>query len=131
MANFHPNLTSGSRDNVYIRKITLKFWPIHQKKSQKSQKNGESLPFIRGNVLVAFPKKILVGSLTKKTLTFSFHCILTNQWQGRSAISPASMSKNFEQNVPQSVLSKMIIAAWLVFSASKRISQIKFPCSKL
>ena len=73
VANFHPNLKSGSQDNVYIRKVTLKFWPVHQKKSQKSQINAESLPFIRGNVLAAFPKKILVGSLTKKSFSFSSH----------------------------------------------------------
>ena len=73
MANFHPNLTSRSRENVYIKKLSLKFWRTTQKKSGKLRKNAESLPFIKSNVFTAFQIISSSGTLTKKILNLNLH----------------------------------------------------------
>ena len=73
MANFHPNLTSRSRENVYIKKLSLKFWRTTPKKSGKLRKNAESLPFIKSNVFTAFQIISSSGTLTKKILNLNLH----------------------------------------------------------
>ena len=151
MANFHPNLTSRSRENVYIKKLSLKFWRTTQKKSGKLRKNAESLPFIKSNVFTAFQIISSSGTLTKKILNLNLHTDgqeeqVKYHWPLESTqISTFSRRKlrycatpnpqllrctaGFQwANVPQSALSRMIIVAWPTFSASRRISQTRFLC---
>jgi len=66
-AKFQPPLKSRYRENVHIKKSSLKFWPVHQKVPGKIRKIAQSLPFMESNLSIKFRNKITSGSHGKKS----------------------------------------------------------------
>jgi len=71
VASFHPNLTSCSPENVYIQKVSLKFWRIHLKNRRNQEKVRNRFLSSRGTCSPHFQNILLSSTLAIKLLTNS------------------------------------------------------------